>query len=60
MSDAARKTFELLNGVRSLDPQDEILLHDAAEQKRINADAPWKRECVAVSSLRLGALAGRR
>lgn len=58
MSDtAARKTFELLNDVRPLDPQDEILLHDATEQKRINADAPWRRECVVLLLLQHRAIA---
>lgn len=46
MSDAARKTFELLNDVQPLDQADDILLHDADEQRRILAAAPWKTESV--------------
>lgn len=46
----AKKTFELLNDVRPLDPADEIFMYDAAEQKKLVQAAPWKQECVGLAS----------
>lgn len=43
-SNTAQKTFELLNEVRSLDPNDEIFLYDVEEQKKLVKAAPWKKE----------------
>jgi hypothetical protein len=41
----ARQTWELENDVVELDPRtDAIFHHDPAEQRRILAEAPWKRE----------------
>lgn len=40
------QTFNLTNQIKEIDPQDAIFRHDEAENKRINAEAPWKKECV--------------
>lgn len=47
MADTALKTFSLTNDVLEISPQDEIYRFDAEENRRINREAPWTKECVA-------------
>ncbi|KAL0069026.1 COP9 signalosome catalytic subunit rri1 [Marasmius tenuissimus] len=43
-SSTASQTFDLLNNVQVLSPEDEIFKYDREEQKRINDAAPWKND----------------
>ena len=45
-SNTALKTFSLENDILEVSPQDEIYRFDAKENKRINDEQPWKKECV--------------
>ncbi len=38
------QSFQLANQIQEVDPQDAIFKHDAEEDKRINREAPWKKE----------------
>jgi len=40
----ARKTFDLTNDIKEIDPQDEIFRFDSDENKRINKESPWSKE----------------
>jgi len=45
----ARKTFEFINNIRSVNPETDQIYHfDEAEQKRILNESPWKKEYVLV------------
>ncbi|KAK1221326.1 COP9 signalosome catalytic subunit rri1 [Marasmius sp. AFHP31] len=43
-SSTASQTFDLLNNVQVLSPEDEIFKYDREEQRRINDAAPWKND----------------
>jgi COP9 signalosome complex subunit 5 len=43
-SSTALKTFSLTNDIIEISPQDEIYRFDAAADKRINNEQPWKKE----------------
>ena len=44
MSKTALKTFALENNVLEVSPSDEIYRFNVDEDKRINQEAPWKKE----------------
>ena len=43
-STTARKTFALANDIVNVSPQDEIYVFNAEANKRLNDEAPWKKE----------------
>jgi hypothetical protein len=43
-STTARKTFALANDIVNISPQDEIYVFNAEANKRLNDEAPWKKE----------------
>ncbi|KAG8723833.1 COP9 signalosome catalytic subunit rri1 [Ceratobasidium sp. 395] len=43
-TDTALKTFELANQVREVDAADEMFIYDKAEARRIDNEAPWKKD----------------
>jgi COP9 signalosome complex subunit 5 len=43
-STTARKTFALANDIVNISPQDEIYVFNAEANKRLNYEAPWKKE----------------
>ena len=43
-SNIALQSFSLTNNILEISPQDDIYKFDAAENSRINRDAPWSRE----------------
>jgi hypothetical protein len=43
-STTARKTFALANDIVNVSPQDEIYVLNAKANKRLNDEAPWKKE----------------
>ncbi|KAL0571024.1 COP9 signalosome catalytic subunit rri1 [Marasmius crinis-equi] len=43
-SSTARQTFDLLNNIQELSPEDEIFKYDAEEQKKIDSAAPWESD----------------
>lgn len=44
----AFQTFNLTNDVKDIDAQDAIFKHDIEYNKKINQDAPWKKEWVLI------------
>jgi COP9 signalosome complex subunit 5 len=46
MAEAGLKRFNLENDIVEVSPQDEIYRFDIEENKRINREAPWEKECV--------------
>ncbi|KAG8793261.1 COP9 signalosome catalytic subunit rri1 [Ceratobasidium sp. 428] len=43
-TDTALKTFELANQVREVDAADEMFIYDKVEARRIDNEAPWKKD----------------
>lgn len=54
---AAQQTFELENGVRQIDDRDEIYAYDAAGQKEVLAQKPWRDNPHYFEHVRISALA---
>lgn len=50
----ALKSFDLNNSVLQISAQDEIYRFDAEENKRLDREAPWSKECVGVIVLPTG------
>ncbi|KAF9269269.1 Mov34-domain-containing protein [Marasmius fiardii PR-910] len=43
-SSTARQTFDLVNNIQDLSPEDEIFKFDPVEQRKVNDAAPWKQD----------------
>ncbi|KJA26913.1 hypothetical protein HYPSUDRAFT_36079 [Hypholoma sublateritium FD-334 SS-4] len=56
-SSTALKTFSLTNDIVEVSPQDEIYRFDAAADKRINSEQPWKKDPHFFKSCRISAIA---
>ncbi|KAF8327261.1 JAB1/Mov34/MPN/PAD-1 ubiquitin protease-domain-containing protein [Cantharellus anzutake] len=51
------QTFQLANQIKEIDPQDAIFKHDSEEDRRINREAPWKRDPHYFRKCRISAVA---
>jgi hypothetical protein len=56
MADAGLKRFELENDVLHVSPQDEIYRYDPAEARRLDNEAPWKKECAQANTAYYGGI----
>ncbi|KAF8166253.1 JAB1/Mov34/MPN/PAD-1 ubiquitin protease-domain-containing protein [Pholiota molesta] len=56
-SSTALKTFSLTNDIIEISPQDEIYRFDAAADKRINNEQPWKKDPHFFKTCRISAIA---
>ncbi|KAF8873776.1 Mov34-domain-containing protein [Infundibulicybe gibba] len=56
-SNTALQTFSLNNNVLEVSPQDEIYRFDAAENRRINREEPWKKDPDYFKSCKISAVA---
>lgn len=57
MASNALKSFEIENNVEILGPSDEIYKHDAAQQKALREEAPWKKDPKFFRRARIAAIA---
>ncbi|ORY86296.1 JAB1/Mov34/MPN/PAD-1 ubiquitin protease-domain-containing protein [Protomyces lactucae-debilis] len=57
MSSIPQQTFELENRVQTLASTDAIFHYDAAEQKRLQQEAPWKKDPHFFKSVKISAIA---
>ncbi|KAF9354446.1 hypothetical protein BGX34_011017 [Mortierella sp. NVP85] len=54
----ARKTFEFINNIRSVNPETDQIYHfDEAEQKRILNESPWKKDPHYFTHVKISAVA---
>ncbi|KAF9517990.1 hypothetical protein BS47DRAFT_1313773, partial [Hydnum rufescens UP504] len=51
------QTFNLANKIQDIDPQDAIFQHDVEENRRINREAPWKKDPHYFKRCRISAVA---
>ncbi|OCF33804.1 COP9 signalosome complex subunit 5 [Kwoniella heveanensis BCC8398] len=57
MSSTARKTFELNNDVRSIDPTDGIFQYSREEEKELDTQAPWSTDPHYFHTVKISAVA---
>jgi hypothetical protein len=53
MASTALKSFSLTNSITDISPQDAIFKFDAAENRKINQEAPWTKEYVSLQVISL-------